>query len=414
MPPTTAAQPDRPLAQPPARIYYLDWLRVLAILGVFLFHAVHPFDLTAWHIKNAEQSTALTILIAFLYPWGMPFFFLLAGAGSFFALRRRQAGAFARERFQRLLIPFFVGALLLMPPMLYFEWLHKTAAGVLDVPLLDFVLNRHGGFTPIWFGALGYHLWFLGFLFSFSILCLPIFLWLRGEHGGQLLGRLAQLSRRRGALLLWIVPLALVRLALQPFFPQEHSWADFLVQMSFFLLGYVLFARAELLHAVRRDWKLHIAIGLAAAAGAIAIAAATGTLDLQAPPRSLLDIAFWTLIAADGWCWSLFLLYLGMRYLDFTNRTLEYGKYAVLPFFMLHQPVIIVLAYFAVQWPASLWIKLLFVVVGSFCISLGLYEYVIRRSPLLRLLFGMKGEPQDRAPGAIPPPHATQPSPESS
>ena len=29
-----------------ARLYYLDWLRVLAIFGVFLFHAVHPFDLT--------------------------------------------------------------------------------------------------------------------------------------------------------------------------------------------------------------------------------------------------------------------------------------------------------------------------------------------------------------------------------
>ena len=27
-----------------ARLHYLDWLQVLAILGVFLFHALHPFD----------------------------------------------------------------------------------------------------------------------------------------------------------------------------------------------------------------------------------------------------------------------------------------------------------------------------------------------------------------------------------
>jgi hypothetical protein len=48
--------------QQPARLYYLDWLRVMAILGVFLFYAVHPFDLTAWHITNAEQSVAVTFL----------------------------------------------------------------------------------------------------------------------------------------------------------------------------------------------------------------------------------------------------------------------------------------------------------------------------------------------------------------
>lgn len=29
----------------PARLHYLDWLRVLAILGVFFYHAVHPFDM---------------------------------------------------------------------------------------------------------------------------------------------------------------------------------------------------------------------------------------------------------------------------------------------------------------------------------------------------------------------------------
>jgi peptidoglycan/LPS O-acetylase OafA/YrhL len=36
------------------RLHYLDWLRVLAILMVFLFHAVHPFDFGEWHVKNVE------------------------------------------------------------------------------------------------------------------------------------------------------------------------------------------------------------------------------------------------------------------------------------------------------------------------------------------------------------------------
>jgi hypothetical protein len=216
--------------QRPARLYYLDWLRVIAVLGVFLFHAVHPFDLTAWYIKNAEQSVVVTFFIAFMFPWGMPFFFLLAGTGSSFALRRRTAGQFARERFYRLLLPFIGGSILLMPVMLYFEWRHKLLTGVLTSPFVDFLLDRNVGFTPIWFGALGYHLWFLGFLSSFSILCLPIFLWLKGDAGRRLINRLASMCERRGALLLFIIPLAIVRLALHPFFPQEHNWADFFVQ----------------------------------------------------------------------------------------------------------------------------------------------------------------------------------------
>jgi glucan biosynthesis protein C len=112
--------PSQPAKQS-GRLYYLDWLSVIAILGVFLFYAVHPFDLTAWHIKNAEQSMAITFFIAFLFHWGMPFFFLLAGASSWFALGRRTARQFTRERFYRLLLPFIIGSILLMPVMLYFE-----------------------------------------------------------------------------------------------------------------------------------------------------------------------------------------------------------------------------------------------------------------------------------------------------
>jgi len=68
-------------------------LQVLAILGVFLFHAVHPFDdLVDWHIKNVEKSFLATFYTGYFNLWGMPFFFLMAGATSWFSLRHRTAG----------------------------------------------------------------------------------------------------------------------------------------------------------------------------------------------------------------------------------------------------------------------------------------------------------------------------------
>jgi hypothetical protein len=62
----------------------------------------------------------------------------------------------------------------------------------------------------------------------------------------------------------------------------------------------------------------------------------------------------------------------------------------MVPFFLLHQPVIVAIAYFVVQWDAPIIVKLPVVVVGSFIVTVGLYELVIRRVRLLRVLFGMK------------------------
>ena len=167
----------------PARLHYLDSLRVLATLIVFMFHALHPFDLTDWHIKNDEQSLPLTIVMIFLSTWGMPFFFLLAGAGTWLALKRRTSGQYLSERVRRLLVPFICGSLLLTPVMKYFEWMHMGAKEGWPSDFLVHLTNLRFTFTPGVFGMLGYHLWFLGFLFTYSVICLPVFLWLKGERG---------------------------------------------------------------------------------------------------------------------------------------------------------------------------------------------------------------------------------------
>ncbi|MFN2168782.1 MAG: acyltransferase family protein, partial [Anaerolineae bacterium] len=80
------------------RLHYLDWLRVLATLGVFLFHAINVFGPFDFEINNAQRSDLILLIQVFFFPWGMPLFFLVSGMGSWFALRRRTAGQFTRER----------------------------------------------------------------------------------------------------------------------------------------------------------------------------------------------------------------------------------------------------------------------------------------------------------------------------
>jgi peptidoglycan/LPS O-acetylase OafA/YrhL len=383
-----------------ARLHYLDWLQVLAILGVFLFHAVHPFDdLFPWHIKNAEPSLLANFFIGFFGSWGMPFFFFMAGATSWFSLRRRTAGRYVRERITRLLIPYLVGAFFLTPIQAYFELTHKGWWQADSFPSFLFSPEARSFFFttvhpleigPTIFGRLGYHLWFVGFLFAFSLIGLPVFLWLKREPGQQLLASLARLADRRGSLLLFVIPPVAARLALQPFFPGEHDWADFTFMLLFFLSGYVLISDERFTRAVRRDWQLHLILGIAATLFFFSSVVDVPVMEWVSSPGTLEFYLSWTVVGINSWCWTMFIFYIGMRYLDRSHPQLQYARTASYPFFMIHQPVIIFIAFFAVQWEVSILVKLLVVVIGALVMALAVYELLVRRIKPVRALFGMR------------------------
>ncbi len=382
-----------------ARIHYLDWLRVIAILMVFLFHSVHPFDFGDWQVKNVAQSEILTIILLLLSIWGMPFFFMVAGSGGWLALQKRTGGQYLRERFYRLLIPFIAGTILFSPIEYYCENINKIQRGIQSSfqPFLSIfsafnpLLLRYPGFSPRWFGH-GYHLWFLGFLFSFALITLPFFLWLKKKPGQKILSWMANLCEHRGGLLLFIIPIAAIRLALAPFFPLEHDWADFIFQMCFFILGYILLADDRFSRAIQRDWWILLIVATVVVLGLLGMYLAGLPLMswYYGPPDVPQFHLLQFLISIIAVCYSLAMLYVGMRFLDFTNRALRYGQEAALPFFVLHQPVIIVIAFFIVQWEAPIAVKLPIVVLSSFIVTVGLYDLIVRRFRPFRLAFGMK------------------------
>jgi len=376
------------------RRHYLDWLRVLAVLMVFVFHALKPFNIGDWIIMNSETSMAATVFFALLSPWGMPFFFLLAGAGSCFALRRRTAGQYVGERVKRLLLPFIVGSVIFTPIQNYFDWRFWTARLNVEVSYLQYQLGRWTGANPSIFSWIGYHLWFLGFLFSFSLIALPLFLWLKGGSGRGFISRLAKLGERRGGMLVFIVPLVIIQLALRPFDLQEKSWTDFFFYLAFFVLGYVIYADERFVRAIRRDWWLLLAAGVAAILAILAALALGDVTTWYETPTMPEFYLFWTLVTVAAWSWTAFMLFVGMRFLDFKNKWLEYGQEAVVPFYVLHQPVIVVIAFYVVQWQAGVTIKMLAVVLASFAVTAGIYDLLIRRMAPLRALFGMKARPR--------------------
>ena len=72
------------------------------------------------------------------------------------------------------------------------------------------------------------------------------------------------------------------------------------------------------------------------------------------------------------------------------RRAARYANEAVLPFYLLHEPVIVAAAWLIVRWHAPDPGKYAALVILSFAATLGLYEMLIRRFRITRLLLGMK------------------------
>src|ERR1700743_391422 len=64
---------------------YLDWLRILSILGVLFFHSAMPYDQGDWwHIKNKETSDLMMEVVFFMHQVRMPLLFFISGPVSYY------------------------------------------------------------------------------------------------------------------------------------------------------------------------------------------------------------------------------------------------------------------------------------------------------------------------------------------
>jgi glucans biosynthesis protein C len=86
----------------------------------------------------------------------------------------------------------------------------------------------------------------------------------------------------------------------------------------------------------------------------------------------------------------IFILYFGMRFLNSRNNVIDYANEAVLPFYVLHHPIIVVIAFYTIPWDISLGLKFLFVSTAALMATLLIYDLLIRRWNVTRVFFGVK------------------------
>jgi hypothetical protein len=362
------------------------------MLTLFFFHNAHLFDTIYWHIKNKQQSFWATAFVVFVHLWSMPLLFLLAGASTWFARSYKTGTEYIRERFKRLAVPFIIGILIIVPPQIYVEGLSNSQfKGSFFDNYPRLFAKDPLTFDPQAFSNYGHHLWFLAFLFLFSCLDLPLSLFFRKKADYALFHGSQSSWTKKGNLFWSIIPIALIQILLRIKYPVYCSWADFWFWFVFFIYGYLIMADPRLPKAILKQGVIGLAVGVGCVV-MIGYLYLTGALadQLVQPKLSLGYVLFMSLYALAAWAWVVFILNLGMRFLNFKNRFLQYAQEAVLPFYILHPTVILLIGFYVVRWNISIISKFLLISGSSFVIIMALYEFFIRRFNFIRICFGLK------------------------
>ena len=341
------------------RRYDIDWLRVIAIGLLLIYHVAIGFQ--SWgimigFITNNEAWTSLWMPMAMLNIWRIPFLFFVSGMGVYFAMQQRDWKSLLKERALRIFLPFVFGSLCIFP---------------ISIALWQYYNQMEVTYAP----GPG-HLWFLGNIFAYVLILAPLLYALRrNQHGAFVQGMRKVFSNPAGMLIITGL-FAAEAYILKPF-PYEMyamTWHGFILGLLAFLSGYCLVLSGEPFWNMLLKWRWLFPV-LALAAYIVRV-----VVGFKVPPY---------LLVAESHAWIFTCFAFGYKYLNHRGKALTYLSEAAYPVYILH--MIFLYAGSIIIFPLALPVELKFVLTLLFTMAgcLATYE-VIKRIRVLRPLFGLK------------------------
>lgn len=372
------------------RRYDLDWLRLIAIIILLFFHTGMLFNPWEWHIKNNETSESFRYWMVWLHFWRMPLLLFISGAGTYMALGKRSPGKYAKERFTRLFVPLVFGMFVIVPPQIYYEHISEYN-GYWDFykTVFEFVAYPQGSLS--W-----HHLWFVAYLFVYSLLLLPFLIYLRSEKSLAFRERTARiLSSPAGILFIPSLIILLSQVVLRPYFPEEtHSfvndWAYFTFYGSFFLFGMLCYSNQQLWEAIGSNRKHLLTAALFILVPFYLFYFHFRELIVLPWSNETVETMFDVTAIFLSWFTVITVIAFGQHYLNRPHPWLRHFNEGLYPFYILHQTVIIVIGYYICQLSMSIFWKFWSVSLLTLISCLLIYFVLIRPFSVVRIFFGMK------------------------
>jgi hypothetical protein len=226
------------------------------------------------------------------------------------------------------------------------------------------------------------------------MLLIPAFRYFHREDKKPLIEKIAGFFHKPGAIYLPAIILVIINILLRPIYGGSNQnlfndWANFLFYIVVFFSGFLMVSDNRITQAIRRQTFVSLA-------GALVFFTVYALIkaEIVSAPQFIFDASY----AIDSWLWLMVFVGLGMRLLNFTNGLLRYANDAVLPVYILHQTLIVVIGYFVIQWNWPVAGKYSFIVFSVFVSSLLIYE-IVRRNSVTRFLFGIKARAVKKLPG---------------
>ena len=350
------------------RRYDIDWLRVIAIGLLLIYHigiAFQPWGVFIGFIQSDHPIEQLWIPMSMLNVWRIPLLFFVSGMGVCFAIRRRNWKQLLVERARRILLPFLFGILAIVPVHLYIWQTYYNQETTFSV-------------QPV-------HLWFLANIFIYVVILSPLFFYLKKKAGSSVHSILIKLFETPIGMLAIIGLFVLEVIILDPetFGQYAMTLHGFILGMLSFLFGFLFIYAGDTFWSILRRWSypfLALAIGL--------FLVRVLVFELLAPN---------SLIAAESCSWIFGVLGTGYRYLNRPGRTLAYLNSAAYPVYILHMIFLYLGSMVIFPLPLPSWLEFILVVLFTFAGCFAFYELVVRRIWFIRPLFGLRPERNKRA-----------------
>lgn len=350
------------------RRFDIDWLRVIAIGLLLLYHVAigfQPWGRMIGFITNPEPWGALWTPMAMLNVWRIPLLFFVSGMGVYFAIRKRNWKQLFSERSRRILVPYLFGIFAI-------------------VPLHAYLWQVHYGIPPDYNYNPG-HLWFLGNIFAYVILLSPFFVYLRGHENGTAARGIKKLFSSPWGLLLVTTFFVAEAMILKPL-PYEMyalTWHGFFLGLLAFFFGFCFVMSGSPFWQMMLRWRwVFLAIAIMLFTVRIVY------FQLRVPVY---------LLVPESQCWIFAVFAFGYKYLNRPGKTLRYLSEAAYPVYIIHMAVLY--AGSMLIFPLNMAPPVKFAVLLAFTLAgcMLVYELVIRRIPFLRPLFGMKRRQADKS-----------------
>lgn len=238
---------------------------------------------------------------------------------------------------------------------------------------------------------MGIHLWYLLTLFLFSLLLLPLFLAIRQGKGQKLIERLAIVLEKPMVIFLLGLPIVVLESGLDPSIlgiRAAGGW-NFFTYLTFLLYGYLIVLDQRIEQGVYRH--LIPALAIAGFTTPLLLEPLDNLLTANGSAYGSLGYTLMTALRSfNSWCWMVTFLSLGRKFLSFNHPALRYMSEASLPFYILHQPIILLIGFSIAGWQVGVLPKFIILSSVAFIAISLLYELLVRRISVFRFFFGLK------------------------